>query len=141
MAGLLGAAFERLVELMESGEGVAVKRGSSKGYQDAAELLLLAEADPTVAKRFDGAAVVAVEQAGKQHVAEPAQPPAGVRLQHDGPQGGATAAGRLHTQVMILLAARRSVGQALLVGSAAIAIALAAAAGASGGTTSSTKRS
>jgi hypothetical protein len=92
--GLLGAAFERLVELLESGEGVAVKRGGGKGYQDAAELLLLAEADPAVAERFDGEAVVAVEQAGKQHVAEPAQSPAGVGLQHGGPQSGATAAGR-----------------------------------------------
>jgi len=57
VAGLLGAAFERLVELMESGEGVAVKRGGGEGYQDAAELLLLAEADPTVAERLDGEAV------------------------------------------------------------------------------------
>lgn len=97
--GLLGAAFECLVQLLESGKGVAVKRRGGKGNQDAAELLLLAEADPTVAERFDGEAVVAVEQAGKQQVAEPAQPPTGVGLQHGGPQGGAAAAGRLHAEV------------------------------------------
>ncbi|HEX8861594.1 MAG TPA: hypothetical protein VGC06_21345 [Actinomycetes bacterium] len=65
MAGLLGVAFERLVELMESGE---------------------------------------------QHVAEPAQPPAGVGLQHDGPQGGAAAAGRLRTQVQALAGAGGAAG-------------------------------
>ena len=104
MPGLLGAAFERLVQLLESEEGVAVKRLGGKRHQDAAELLLLGDADPTVAERFDGEAVVAVEQAGKpcQLVAEPAQPPAGVGLQHGGSQGDAAAAGRPHAEVQAL---------------------------------------
>jgi hypothetical protein len=42
---------------------VAVKRLGGKWHQDAAELLLLDDADPTVAERFGRKPVVAVEQA------------------------------------------------------------------------------
>jgi hypothetical protein len=89
---------------------VAAKRVGGKGHQDAAELLLLDDANPTAAERFDGEAVVAVEQAGKQQVAEPAQPPAGVGLQHGGPQGGAAAAGRLHAKAQALAGAGGAAG-------------------------------
>jgi hypothetical protein len=89
---------------------VAVKRRGGKEHQDAAEPLVLDDADPTVAERFDGEAVVAVEPAGKQQMAEPAQPPAGVGLQHGGPQGGTAAAGRLHAEVQALAGAGGAAG-------------------------------
>ena len=60
---------------------------------------MLGHAGPAGPGGLDGEAVLAVEQARHQQVAEPAEPAGGLGLQDPGTEGGRPAAGEAHPQL------------------------------------------
>src|SRR5215510_8965271 len=89
---LLGATFEGLVHLLKGWQGVPVQGPGHEGHEQSAVDLLLYQADPARIERLDVKAVLAVEDAGQQQPAEPAQPPARVSLEDGGSDYHAAAA-------------------------------------------------
>ena len=85
---MFGAALEGLVHQLEGEQGVTVQRPGHQRRQQPAELLVLDQPGSAVAEPLDGESVLAVEDAGREQAAEPAQPPAGV--DEGEPPGGLT---------------------------------------------------
>jgi hypothetical protein len=83
-------------EALQGGPG---DEGQQERGQQAAERLLLGHAGPARPGGLDGEAMLAVEQARHQQVAEPAEPAGGLGLQDLGTKGGRPAAGEAHPQL------------------------------------------
>jgi hypothetical protein len=84
---------------VEGFQGRLGDHGQQERGEQAAELLVLGHADPARAGGLDGEAVLAVEQAGHQEPAEPAEGAAWVGVQHLGAQDRRPATGEVHVQL------------------------------------------